>query len=384
MATENAINSNKPIEVAKGGTGAASHTAFSPLAGGTTPTAALQSIGTGSSGQYLQSGGAGTLPTWGALPTFFEVLATDPATPTNAQVWYNSTSHTFKAAVGPGVWSSGTNIGTAARSLAGAGASSSDFLRFGGVTTVAVATTESYDGSSWTSENSLNTARSSLGGNGSTSDALSFGGFNDLTTTERYNGTSWTSKTGLNTGVDGPLGGAGADGEDCLCFGGNNSGSPQTATQLYSGTGDSWTNKTGLNGARQGLAGSGNASNALAYGGDNSGVLATTEYYDLTGDSWTNKASMNTARKSLAGAGYNDASSALSFGGDTGSDSAVTELYDLSGNSWTAQGNLSTARRNLTGGGTTSAAVSVAGFTGSNSAVVEEFTDLSIVTFTVT
>jgi hypothetical protein len=55
-----------PIAVASGGTGVASTTAYAVLCGGTTSTAALQSIASvGTSGQVLTSNGASNLPTFG-------------------------------------------------------------------------------------------------------------------------------------------------------------------------------------------------------------------------------------------------------------------------------------------------------------------------------
>jgi len=55
------------LPVANGGTGIASATAYALLAGGTTSTGAFQSLGTGTSGQVLTSGGASALPTWTSL-----------------------------------------------------------------------------------------------------------------------------------------------------------------------------------------------------------------------------------------------------------------------------------------------------------------------------
>lgn len=53
------------VAVADGGTGRSSHTAYAVLCGGTTTTAAQQSIASvGSSGQVLTSNGAGALPTF--------------------------------------------------------------------------------------------------------------------------------------------------------------------------------------------------------------------------------------------------------------------------------------------------------------------------------
>ncbi len=53
-----------PWSVANGGTGRATATAYALIAGGTTSTGALQSLGTGTAGQLLQSNGAAALPTW--------------------------------------------------------------------------------------------------------------------------------------------------------------------------------------------------------------------------------------------------------------------------------------------------------------------------------
>lgn len=55
------------VGVAYGGTGRSSATAYAVICGGTTATAAHQSVvGTGTSGQVLTSNGASTLPTWQA------------------------------------------------------------------------------------------------------------------------------------------------------------------------------------------------------------------------------------------------------------------------------------------------------------------------------
>jgi len=52
------------LGVAGGGTGVTSATAYALIAGGTTSTGALQSLGTGTAGQVLSSGGSSALPSW--------------------------------------------------------------------------------------------------------------------------------------------------------------------------------------------------------------------------------------------------------------------------------------------------------------------------------
>ena len=67
MADINAAGYDDPTQVAKGGTGVASTTAYAVQCGGTTTTGATQSIaGVGTSGQVLTSNGAGALPTFQA------------------------------------------------------------------------------------------------------------------------------------------------------------------------------------------------------------------------------------------------------------------------------------------------------------------------------
>jgi len=100
MATINAINTGKPIEVASGGTGVASITAYTVICGGTTATDPVQPIASvGSATQVLTSNGVGALPSFQAAPATsmeFQILASDPGSPSAGQVWFNTTSNTFK------------------------------------------------------------------------------------------------------------------------------------------------------------------------------------------------------------------------------------------------------------------------------------------------
>ncbi len=86
MATNNGVNLNSsgivkyngsgtfssagdPLNVADGGTGAASFTAYSVICAGTTGTGAFQNVsGVGSSSQVLLSNGTSALPSWAAYP----------------------------------------------------------------------------------------------------------------------------------------------------------------------------------------------------------------------------------------------------------------------------------------------------------------------------
>ena len=129
--------------------------------------------------------------------TQIEVLASDPSNPVEGQVWYNSTSNVLKgeAATTVGSWSTGGSLNTGRRSMAGAGASSSSALGFGGFLgpppNTMLDLTEKYNGTSWTEVNDMNNARRSMGGAGTQTSALAFGGLLSTTalgTTEEWLG----------------------------------------------------------------------------------------------------------------------------------------------------------------------------------------------------
>ena len=77
-------------------------------------------------------------------------VTSDPtSTDAEGQIWYNSTSGTFKTALGGyGVWSSGGNMNTARASLGGAGTQTAA-LGFGGDNPANTSATELYNGTSW-------------------------------------------------------------------------------------------------------------------------------------------------------------------------------------------------------------------------------------------
>jgi hypothetical protein len=90
------------LGVATGGTGASSFTAYAVVCGGTTSTGALQSVASvGTSGYVLTSTGAGSLPTFQALPATGVTISND--TTTAASTYYpllsnNTTTGTLTAA----------------------------------------------------------------------------------------------------------------------------------------------------------------------------------------------------------------------------------------------------------------------------------------------
>ena len=137
-----------------------------------------------------------------------QTLASDPSPTASVvgQLWFNSTSSTYKIAVAAGgAWASGGTMITPRSELAGAvqGTQSAGLI-FGGMPNpTGRDLTESYDGTSWTEVNDLVTGRAGQMGAGTQAAGLCFGGYTsspgyqDLT--ENWDGTSWTEVNDLNT-----------------------------------------------------------------------------------------------------------------------------------------------------------------------------------------
>ena len=125
--------------------------------------------------------------------------------------------------------------------------------------------------------------------------------------------------------------------------------------------GAAWATGNPLNTARRGLAGAGEQTAALAFGGYVTDVTGATESYN--GTSWTSSPnSMNTARRLMGNAGTQTA--ALGFGGLTpGATLGNNESWN--GTSWTEIADLNTARRGLGGCGVSNtSALAFGGYTG--------------------
>ena len=178
----------------------------------------------------------------GVVGTAVVNVAGDPPAPLEGELWYNSSTDSFKIYKTSTFlsWATGNNMNTARESLTGAGTQTSG-LAFGGITnpnTRHVAT-EYYNGTNWTELNNLNAARSGLGGCGAShTAALAFGGFSNPpvtrhVSTETWNGTNWTEVADLNTGGH-RLSGAGANNTAALAFGGT---SRTASTEQWSETG---------------------------------------------------------------------------------------------------------------------------------------------------
>ena len=143
---------------------------------------------------------------------------------------------------------------------------------------------ESWDGTSWTELNDLNTARYTAGSGGTQTSALQFGGYNGTAVVdlvESWDGTSWTEVTDLNTQRT-ALGGTGSSNTSALAYGGLNPPGRQNETEFWNGT--SWTELNNLSTARQDFGSSSALSitNVIASGGETGpAVSAATEEWTV-------------------------------------------------------------------------------------------------------
>ena len=285
---------------------------------------------------------------------------------------------TAAQATGAGAWSTTNNLNTARDQIAGAGTTTSGLVfgeNFGGET-------ESFNGTSYTEQNDLNNNRRALAGAGaSNTAALAFGG-NEIHSgpnaaadnTESFNGTSWTELADLNQARSFTVG-CGTN-TAALALGGStgNGGNPPITAENESWNGSSWTELGDLNGARNAMGLGGTTTSAIAFGGG----PRTENTETWNGSTWTEVNNLNTARLALGGAG-SSSTAAVAFGGSA-SPGAVgaTELW--SGSSWAEQNDLSNARTYLASSkGSNTAALAMGG---SSSVHSEQWTDPVLATKT--
>jgi hypothetical protein len=304
-------------------------------------------------------------------------LSTDPDNAeAEGQIWYNSTSGTFKSVVASSAWVSSTPLPIATSQSGGAGVNTASLV-FGGSSPAnnAEDATYEYNGSGYTNSGDLNTSRTGISGAGTQTAALGAGGYlfpGGSNHTETYNGTSWTAVTAMPSANS-----------YCSC------GTQTAAIYVTSSTtleysSPSWSSGGGLNTPRAeaSMAGTQTA-NIFFGGGPQTSASSASEEYD--GTSFTNSATMNTARGiQIGGSGVQ--TSALAYGGAGPAEpnrSAATESFN--GTSWSTEGSLGTVTSQMQKGGSTSSnsssAISAGGNAPSRSSKTEEYS-VSINTIT--
>jgi len=98
-------------------------------------------------------------------------------------------------------WTAGNTLTTGRQYFAGAGASGSSGVVFGGTTPSVTAATEELTGESWTAGGPLITARGQCAGCGTQTAALAFGGYTTTAvgSTEGYDGTVWSTRPSMGS-----------------------------------------------------------------------------------------------------------------------------------------------------------------------------------------
>jgi hypothetical protein len=262
-------------------------------------------------------------------------VSTDPSAETDAgQIWYNTSSNTFKSIVATSAWSSASPMLTA-RYSAGSGTQTAA-LASGGYNGSNSALTEEYNGSGFSTGGALPVASRGAGAAGTQTATIYAGGYESSNTGEAYtyNGTAWTGIPALNTARRNLSQNMAGTTTAAIVAGGYTG--VIADSEEYNGS--SWSEGDNLNTARNSCAAGGIQTAAFLAGGSTGSPTAATELYD--GTSWTTGGSLNTARKDFGGGGAQTAG--IVFGGDTGSVSALTETFD--GTSWTETGDMATAR----------------------------------------
>ena len=290
-------------------------------------------------------------------------LASDP-TPTAdyvGQIWYNSASNVWKLAIeGSAAWASGNVMNTNRRRGMGAGTQGAGIAAGGYLSNNE---TETFNGTTWTSVNDLNTGRDYGGNNWGTNTASLYvsgakGPWPTLTAeVEKWDGTSWSVVNDVQTARRNM---AGAGTVTAAVGAGGYAPGYSKLSETYNGT--SWTEVNTMNTGRT-YVGSGGAVStaALCLAGEvPGGVTGIVEKFD--GTCWSEEGDLNTARASLGGAGTSTLG--LAFGGSEPAYSNKTESFD--GTTWTAVANLGTAISQQFGCGTQAAALSAGGDPGSS------------------
>ena len=280
-------------------------------------------------------------------------VSSDPSNLNEGEMWYNTTSNTFK--VGQHVataWSAGGSLTTTRSLLAGAGTKSAG-LAFGGSppsTTSPSATNgdkcESYDGSSWTAANTKSNATRENSGFGTQTAAVCFGGVTTVyfDGTENYDGTSWSAGGNYPMTISNGAGGSCGTQVAGLNVGGY---TPDTYTdQSAEYNGASWAaGNTAPYGAAN-MSQVGIQTAALSWGGNDPGQgppskLATVVSYD--GTSFAAETSTPAVTQVNGSSGIQ--TSCIVYGG-TISTSYTTSSLEYDGSAWTAGASLATGRSN--------------------------------------
>ena len=282
-----------------------------------------------------------------------------PATNYEGEMWYNTTIGALKVA-GPiaSVWSTAANSSSPATGgMVGFGAQNSAVLAGGAVPapspvlSTAINVVQEYNGSSWTTVNSMSQVRLVFGGAGPQTSGVVFGGrtsgnpFTYTAATEEYDGTNWTG--GGAMGATRYYMGAAGTQTAAFQIGGLQAGpNSKTETQIYNGS--SWTAAPSLPTGAHAIRGSGTTSATLAASAAPPAPRDISMEYN--GSSWsTGNPTGNTSQAYRGVSSLGTQTDSLLFGGEPFA--GATEHYD--GTNWSNESATLGVTRSMTGGGGT-------------------------------
>jgi len=295
--------------------------------------------------------------TFGSVTGGVPAVSSDPPSPSEGDIWYNTTLGKLRFRSQIGAWSTGGNLNTGRRGvgLGTLGTQTAALCVSGALNTPGnnVTNVESYDGSTWTEVNDVNTNVRYGAASGTQSSAIKYTGQNDPQTVnvESWNGSSWTEVGNVNNARS-SISGAGADNTTAIAMSGYNN-PPGSLAYVETWNGSSWTETTDVNTARWGGGSLGLTNDGILVGGYTTTALGNVESWN--GSAWTEVADLNTAGYEGAAAGTTTDGLYYAGSNRTGNTeawngSAWTEVADI-GNTFGAGG----------GGGSALAAISYAG-----------------------
>ena len=280
-----------------------------------------------------------------------QAVTTDPSeSVAEGQVWYNTTSDTFKTVLVSEATSSAGALSTTRAMCAGGGIQTAAFLCGGstGAPTSGTTHTENYNGSGWSTQGNMSNGRAHFGATGPQTAGLAVAGGPPFSPSpggaqnnvEEYDGEAWTGGGAIPTNVW-------SNG----CFGIQTAAvsvgsEPNTTNYVFEYDGSSWTTGGTMNNIRSYVGTAGTLTAGIVFAGANPSapVGKATELYD--GTNWTSGPLCSAITYSMFCGGSQ--TSALKAGGlaipsSPSAVSSVIEKYD--GSSWsTSPATLATAR----------------------------------------
>ena len=275
-------------------------------------------------------------------------LSTDPTSAeAEGQVWYNTTSGTFKTVTAVGAWSRGGALPQVVSYNSGAGTQTAA-LSIGGqeASTSAIQNTYEYDGSSWSDGGPVAPiypgVSSYYGAScGTQTAALIVGGGSGTNATGEYNGSSWTA-TG-NYPVTTFMGTANGIQTAAINIGGRVPPGSVATGIVANYNGSTWTaSPVAISPAQYKNSSAGTSTATIVSGGITPSATVTTAQ-EWDGSSWTTVGAPSAPKSAAKSTGIQTL--ALKMYGTTGG----TEQYN--GSSWTTVANQAIARDWATGGG---------------------------------